>query len=334
MRASILEQDLSFKFRYVAADGNVKGFFVSKKGKATPGHLELDGHQLPYTAILDTTTRDSRLVMVVDRELTPPPIQNELLNAKTLVLEVYKVKALDLERRIDVYSSAKLAQQHKLELEQAGKGELYRAELCPVCSATVDLSELDETEYIYCRFCESVFTKDSIIAQGDQYRICDECDFFGRVQGYTEFYFYFLLVVYGYSMKRRHLCDACANSLCWKMLAYNLPFILGLPNALWQKYRSISGRDPKLASLSKANQLLKKGQVRPAQELYDQMQYRYPNHPGFHYNLALGHIFAKDLESALKHLNSSLEHCSNYLPSIRLAHSLEEELNKAIATSQ
>jgi len=45
-----------------------------------------------------------------------------------------------------------------------GKGDLFRVETCPVCGALVNCSKLDRSHYIYCRFCDSVFTRKGEVA--------------------------------------------------------------------------------------------------------------------------------------------------------------------------
>src|SRR5690606_12310932 len=116
-----------------------------------------------------------------------------LADQSVLILSVSKVKALDLERFVDRVSSYIQTEQHRKKLDAEGKSDLFHTMICPECNAVVDLSELDKSHYVYCRFCESVFTArdHSVTTQGHAYRVCEECHMYARVQGYTEFYFYF-----------------------------------------------------------------------------------------------------------------------------------------------
>ena len=144
-----------------------------------------------------------------------------------------RASAEKLERHVDRYSSKIEAERYKEALIKEGRGSEYRVVECPCCSATVNLSEYPKTSFVYCRFCETVFGEGLQRLKGvEQYRECDECGFHDRVQSYGEFYFYFLLVVYGFSHKRRHMCDACAAALANKLLAINAIFVLGVPNAI------------------------------------------------------------------------------------------------------
>jgi DNA-directed RNA polymerase subunit RPC12/RpoP len=146
-----------------------------------------------------------------------------------LALEVQGVQARDLERTIDRRASALAAQRHKRELAAAGDENRYRVMTCPHCQATIDLSDFERTRYVYCRYCGSILDRGGgIVSSGDAYHVCSECQMFGRVRGYTVFYFYFLLVVYGFSYGRRYLCDTCAVRTAQRALLLNLIFLLVL----------------------------------------------------------------------------------------------------------
>ena len=246
-------QGVEFKFRYVR-DGDNQGL-MARKGSAGMEGLTLGEDRLPYAHIIDTTTRDKRLLLVVSPQAPLTGDAAKYLNGQVLVLEVYKVQALELEKIVDRACSIQEATRNKERLLEEGKGELFRTVMCPECKAVVDVSELSETPYVYCRYCESVLRDRATATSGADYRICDECGFFNRVKGYTQFYFYFLLVVYGFSYKRRHLCDNCVGPIFWKTLLMNLIFILGVPSAIYMKIKSMVGRDPTLKELNKAARL-------------------------------------------------------------------------------
>jgi DNA-directed RNA polymerase subunit RPC12/RpoP len=304
------KKELNFKFRFVE-EGDAKGF-LAKKGSATETTLRLDKKIIGYKKVVDTTTRDNRLIIVLD-------------NNSHIVLEVYKIKALELEIYIDRICSYREAEEYKKNLITEGNEHLYYTKVCPHCKAMINLSELKKTDYIYCRYCESVFDKmRRIISIGDNYRLCDECNLFDRVRSYTEFYFYFLLVIYGYSYKKRHMCDHCAGKIAIKTFLLNLIFILGVPSAIWMKIKSVTGRDPKLKKLAKANALSKKGKYAKAAKIYEGLHDAYRNHPGLLMDEAIGRLIGGDPVEASRLLSLSLDSCSNYFPSLELI----ERLNK------
>lgn len=308
-----------FKFRFVK-DGNVSGLFASK-GELQEHALLLKDSAVPLSLIVETTTRDERLVVVLDT--TGGDIPAELARQMTnnfLVLHIYGMKATALEKLIDRKTSVLEVARRKQALERDGKSHLFRVASCPNCQATVDLSELPEAPYSFCRFCESVFgAKIRTTKAASEYRECDECGFYDRIQGYGEFYFYFLLVVYGFRHGRRHLCDDCGASLANKMLAINAIFLLGVPNAVICAIRARAGRDADLSSLSSANRLAKKGRVGDAQQHYDKILHNLPGHPGICYNLARANLQAQQGAAAVRHIQEALTNCPNYEPALRLA---------------
>lgn len=310
--------ELSFKFKFVR--NRYPQGILAQKGYATSECLVLGKQTLDYNDILDTTTRDNRTILLLNANapLDPKTAKN-LTDNSALVLEIYGKPALDLERFIDRISSRKSVERKRQELIAAGNGNLFRSAVCPECEATIDLSSLNRSSYIYCRFCESIFAEhQAAISKGSEYRICDECHMFDRVQGYTEFYFYFLLVVYGFSYNRRYLCDTCANRVFWKTLLINFIFILGILPSLWIKIKSLKGRDRHLKNLPKANALAKKGKYQQALSIYTQLEDSYPQHPGLLMNQGLGHLFANDVPGAMGCFGRSLQGCSNYGPTLRL----------------
>ena len=317
--------ELIFKFQYVK-NGHTQGFWA-KKGKATETEILLGDERLIYEDIADSTTRDNRLILAMSPSASlSQNVTNNLVDNSVLVLEIHKTNALTLERWIDRISSKKAAQQKQQQLIANGQGNLFYSVTCPHCEATIDLSGLNRSTYIYCRFCETVFKQTSgIVTQGEDYHICDECRMFGRVQGYTEFYFYFLLVIYGYYSKRRFLCGNCANKVFWKMLLINFIFILGIIPSIWLKIKSICGRDSSLKQLAKANALAEKGNYQKASLFYKQCHQKYPEHPGLLMNEGIGHLLGQDQQGAMSIFQRSLQSCSNYYPVIQLLQKMEPE---------
>ncbi len=309
-----------FKFRYVTG-GSVSGLFAIK-GQLSEDGLKLGEHLLRFSSVVDSTTRDERVVLTIDS--SDPELGTELRKKLQqdafLVLHIYGMKAEGLERLIDRHASAHEAEECRARLVAEGRGELFRTTLCPCCSATVNLSELPETPYVYCRFCETLFGQQTSRPKGkNSYRHCDECGYFDRVQGYGEFYFYFLLVVYGFSHQRRHLCDDCGASLANKLLAINAIFLLGVPNALACAFRARSGRDQDLSPLAKANRLAKKGKMDLANAEYLKVLDVLPGHPGIHLNMARGYLTCQSAGEGFSHLRQSIDACSNFDPALMIA---------------
>ena len=315
---------LEFKFYYIGADGNAAGF-GAKRGRVTPTAVELKDTEIPHTAILDTMARDNRLILVVDTIQVPGKIAKHFTNGQILALQVSKAKPVELKKMIDQITSIHRAKRHKDELEAKGEGDTFRCLVCPQCEATLDVSGLPDTVYVHCPYCESIAQHDGrLIPSGERYRQCEECGWFDRVQGYTEFYFYFLLVLYGFSYKRRYLCDVCVNRVFWKVLLMNIIFILGIPPAIWMKIKSKLRREVGLREIARANTLARKGRSVEALQLYNNVLDRHPGHPGIHYDQALGALLENQLITAREFLDLSLQQCANYTPARYLLEQLDE----------
>jgi hypothetical protein len=315
--------DLPFKFKFVK-NGRTQSLFP-KKGTATQDSIVLGKDVLSYDDIVDTTTRDQRIVLALSStNHLSSSLQKSLAGGSAIVLEVSGVKAKDLEKQVDRIASQKAIDQRKQHLLEIGQGHLLRVVSCSDCEATIDLTDYERSAHIYCRFCESIFKENQPpLAQGSTYRICDECGLFDRIRGYTEFYFFFFVVAYAFSYKRRYVCDHCANGLFWKTFLTNLIFILGIPASIYIKIKLMSGRDPALKELARANAFAKKGQYDKAAPIYSQLSQNYLEHPGLLMNEGIGHLVAKDSAGAVQCWQRSLQSCSNYHPTLRLLYSLQ-----------
>ncbi|MBN2497214.1 MAG: hypothetical protein JXR96_21655 [Deltaproteobacteria bacterium] len=305
----------AFKFRHVS-NGQAVGF-RSQRGNLDEKGLLLGDAFIEHAAIKDTLVRDNRLVLALE-------------GREPFVIHVYGIPARELEKAIDRYSSARQAELSKAELERKGEGHSFRTAACPACGATIDLSGFDKSSYVYCRFCESLLDRGGqLVNSGDAYRVCDECGLFDRVKGYTEFYFYFLLVVYGFSSRRRHVCDNCAHRLFLKTFFINLIFLVGIIPSLVLKFKSMSGRATDFAGLPRANKLASKGRFDQADREYTTILQKHPEHPGILFNQAMGHLKGGDAGQGIDLLKRSLKSCTNYLPSARLAMALSKAAEQA-----
>ncbi|MCE9556564.1 MAG: hypothetical protein K8T91_24710, partial [Planctomycetes bacterium] len=293
--------------------------FTAWRGVATPQALTLGDDTITYDRIVDRAVVDDRLILgIASPETLSAGSAKFLLPGGFLPLVVYSV-AGPLLRTIDRYSSLAHCEAHRRQLTANGKENEYYSIDCPNCQAAVDLSELSETPYVYCGYCESIISQTGeLVTNGQQYRVCEACRMFDRVRGHTEFYFYFLLVVYGFSSNRKHVCDACAHGLFIKTLLANALFVLGIPNAIAIKIRSLTGRDPRLNRLSQANRLALSGSFERSTPLYREMHQAIQGHPGLLYNEALGYFQGNRTDEGAKLLEAALKSCANYGPVLRI----------------
>ena len=191
---SNLSKEQDFKAKYVV-NGEAVGF-GRVKGRWGDDGIYLGEDFLPFDVILDTTSRDARIVMVLDSTFQPTGnMAKRVMKGSVIALEPSGMAAGKLEMAIDRRCSARESAVKRRQLESEGQAHLIREETCPVCESTVDLSGLERTDYTYCRFCETLFTRDKC-TDGNEYTTCDQCGMFDHIQPYTEFYFYFLLSVH------------------------------------------------------------------------------------------------------------------------------------------
>ena len=328
-----MSADLTFKFRFVRGS-QTTGLFATQ-GRVKGDDLILGEDPLPMSQVLKVEARDNRLILVLNEgvQLTGK-LATESVDGRVLVIEVYKVAPRTLEQQIERVCSAAAAHEHREALEAEGRGEEYREETCPDCQATIDLTGAPPSSYVYCPYCDSIFhqTSHAMATRGESYRTCDECELFDRVRGYTEFYFYFLILFYGFSYKRRFVCDNCAGRLFWRTFLWNFLFLLGIPSSIWIKIKSMTGRDPELRELARANALAKKGDVEGAERIYQSMEGQLAEHPGLKLNRCYAHLEGGDLEGAMVCLQESLDACPNYLPALSVAHRVEQAVGRVGAS--
>jgi len=319
-------QPVHINFKYLFVQNNQATGLFASNGSASDSAITLDGEVISYKDIVDTFSRDNHFVL----SLAPgtqlgPKTAKRLQNNQHLALAISKVKAYDLKKHVDRFGSSIWAETHRQQLLSEGKENQFNSLVCPHCQATVDVSGFERTTYVYCPYCGSIVNYSlKIISNSDTYTICDECHMYDRVRGYTIFNFYFLLVVYGYSVQRRFVCDNCATRLAQRALLINLLFILGVPFAIYMWIKAQTGREPYFQNLAKANQLARKGKFKEADEIYDQLFSLYPDHPGLLMNKGLGHLHGKDGNGAIGSLTKSLRVCANYFPSINLIRQLQQ----------
>jgi hypothetical protein len=309
---------MNFKFRYLDENGRETGF-LNSKGSFDGDTLVLGEHAIPAAFIMQTHMRQKYLVLGVLGENGPV----------VLSLAINSGSAVQLKQAIDITRSRAQADFHKKKMVEEGRASDYREQLCQHCSATIVLANMPKTPQLYCDFCDTLTTVDSPESappKEHEFRICDECGLFSKPRLFTFLYFYFLLVVYGYSYRQAWRCPACMRNDAWTMLLANLLFVLGVPNALLQLWRSYGGGigEPAFAGLDDANIQVKAGNVSAALPNYSAIIDRVPFCAGVKFNLGMGLIKQQDFEHARQTFEMSLDDCANYTPSFRgLMHCLE-----------
>lgn len=302
--------EISFKFKFLDEKGQEQGLF-SKKGRFDGQTLHLDASAIPASAIAHLDNRDNRVVLAVAQKQGDPA---------TVLFSVTSGNVNMLKEALGKARSAAWAVAHREELKAKGREQEFRSVNCPQCNATIDVTGHRESPQISCDFCHSISSISSPSKEEKSYRICDECGMYSKPRRFTIFYFYFLLVVYGWSSRSTWRCPACMRGDAWKMLFGNLIFVLGVPVAIVQLFRAYGGADlsAMYKGLDSANLKARKGNIEGAIADYRKMLNTHPNAAGIKYNIGLALIQQNQLGPAAITLDAALDDCCNYQPAANL----------------
>jgi len=298
-----------FKFHWLSEEGQATTMFA-RKGSFDGEFLILEETEIPVGIILQSIVQENRMVLAFFTGDEENPVGHLLIQTGV---------ANDLKEQLDIARSDVWAKQHKEELVKKGLGHTYRDEECPVCTARLILTDMPETPQLFCHFCDSLTTIDQAeepVSREEDYSLCEECGMFSKPQKFTIFYFYFLLVVYGWWSKTTRRCPPCMRGEAWKMLFGNLIFLLGVPVAIIQLIRcygadTVSG---KFKGLNAGNVHARAGDVAKALEMYREILERVPFSAGVKYNLGMALLMQGDDERAADTFELALEDCANYVP--------------------
>lgn len=303
---------IRFKFHWVDENGTATGF-LAKKGALDQETLTLDDVQIPAAVIMDVEIRGQYLIIAVMTE------EDE---ASQLVIQTGKAKELKAE--LGRIRSSFWADAHRKHLEEKGLGHTFRRVICPACASVIDLTDMDDTPQVSCGFCNTISTLERGVPDDGEssavsergYQLCDECGMYSKPRQFTIFYFYFLVVFYGWRYHTTWRCPGCMRGEAWKMLFGNLLFILGVPVALVQLFRSYGGTDigGLFRGLDKANLLARKGDLEGAIRTYRTMLDHSPVSAGVKYNIGLALLQQQRQSDAARIFESALADCSNYEP--------------------
>ena len=296
-----------FKYQIINEAGQPTSW-LSKKGKFDGVQIHIDGESFPATAIYHTTLVNKVFVFVLGGSDGGARVVSMLVhsgNVKQLKTEIDKIRSA---------AQVTLAEQVWRSQGQAGA---FRKEVCPNCSATLDLSNFDATPQLFCDYCDTVYTvpkQPETPINESEYRLCEHCGMYSRPRKFTEFYFYFLFVAYGFWTKESMRCPACMRGTAWKMFAINFLFVLGTIPSIYQLIRAYASDKVGgvLSGLHTANLKATKRNYSAATKIYQSILERVPVAAGIHYNLGLALVQNQEWERASAAFELSLDDCSNY----------------------
>jgi len=297
----------TFKYQLLNEAGQPTTF-LSKKGSFDGVQLDLAGELYLASDILHTMQVKKVLLFVV------PGAEGE---AKAISILMHSGSVKQLRTDIDRIRSAVQVAKEEEAWKAGGQFGVFRKERCPCCDATLNLSRFEPTPQLFCDYCDTVFTvpqQPETPKNEPEYKLCEHCGMYSHPRKFTEFYFYFLFVVYGYWTNESMRCPACMRGTAWKMLAVNFLFILGIIPAIYQLIRAYASdhvAGPFLG-LHAANLKATKRNYSAATKIYQSILERVPYAAGVHYNLGLALVQNKEWERACAAFELSLDDCSNY----------------------
>ncbi|MFP4497251.1 MAG: tetratricopeptide repeat protein [Vulcanimicrobiota bacterium] len=324
----VMKDRYEFKFRYV--NGDFWKNIFSSPADLNRDIFRLDGKDLPLKNIVCSSGLGNRLLLYVDQLLQFDSEISKNVKEDRLELYIYGMPATEIANSLNQNCSKIQFKKRLADLHEEGKQEHARSIQCPDCKSTIDLTFYEESKYTYCYYCQAIFKDRMEPEVPNNYRICIDCGFFGRISEHHEFYFLFLLVVYYFSYNKKLACDKCAHSIFVKTLLTNLIFFLGVPVSIYTKFKSLKGREKGLEDLPKANAFAEKGKLNQAMDLYRNIEKIHPEHPGILMNQGLAYMFANKPQQAMEKFDHAIRICSNYEPAIRKkAYALKPETSLA-----
>ncbi|MDW7692270.1 hypothetical protein R9C00_13985 [Flammeovirgaceae bacterium SG7u.111] len=317
---------LTFTFKFVDKNGKSDGF-ISKLGRINRGGLILDESTIMYQDIYRVERFKNKIVVVLmPFSAIGPAITEHIFEDYTSIMLhisgfAERVQSI-INKRV---SNARLLDKKRSMTPEEVK-ERFRVIDCPNCDATLDLTDLKPSQYIFCKYCDSLFDKHKyLIPGGEDYRNCPETSLFDRVRSNSEYSFYATRQSFAFRVRRYQCGDTFAHILFQRNILKNFTLLIGVPLALYAKYRSTNGRSPAYPEMVKANLLALEGKIEDAEIIYSSLLMRNPNHPGLHLNLGLAYLKAEKKLKALSHFRRSLEGCSNYKPTLRILEKYSDE---------
>ena len=315
---------LQFKFKFIDEEGNEEGF-MSKRGVFAGDVLNLDGEELPTMAIRKVLRRFNRLIL-------------DVMGADgadfVVAFAVTGGDIAELQRQINAVTSRRWAEAHSQALVEEGLQAHFRTQECPHCRSMINLTAFAHTPQCYCTYCDALVTLEGQGPSGEgEYRICDSCGYYARPQEFTVFYFYFLLVIYGFRSRKVYMCSGCMRPEAWKMLAGNALFLLGLPVALWQLARVYRpGAQAGFPGLDTANAHARKGKMQQALLGFEaaegpSKQGGLQGSAGICFNRGRALLEEGDLQQAAAQLQGALALCSNHRPAFEMLAACYEMMN-------
>jgi hypothetical protein len=319
---------LNFRFRYLDTQGKPNSFFYRQARIDEGIGIRLDSDTISIADIHEVSRYETHIALILRPyiSLGKSIADNIIPNTSSLIIEVADDLAADAKSAIDQHRSTWEVYLKKDELIKQNKGYLFKAMQCPECEAWIDQTDIKETPYIYCKYCETLFDKhNEVMPKSENYKVCPECNYYNRVQSYPEFHFYALPSHTKAKYQKHYCCDTCAQRYHEQTAWRNGLYLVGIPFNIYLKNKMSKGTSQLYEGLTEANRLAQDGNLKEADVIYSALLMRNETHPGILYNLGLAHFKAAQdsdenrilyLEKSYRYFEKSLDMCSNYQPTL------------------
>ncbi len=309
---------VNFSFKYVNRRSKPIGVFFKSATLDEEFILFVD-EKLYYRDIEKIELYNNQIAVVlkpfvaIGKQLTEHMIDNTC----AFIFQVSAGKASDIKlsigRRIS-YDEVN-RKKRKLGFTKRTKVKFFERE-CPRCKAAIDVNDVPTTHYVYCKHCTAIFDRHGeVLPATEDYKICSQCGYYGRVKNHLEFHAYALpktgMVHYS---KKHYCCDTCAENTIRKTRYKNLTLLYGAFVNFREYLKIKAGRNPEYKGLEAANRFAQDGDVAQAEVDYLDILTRYEYHPGIHFNYGLAYLQAGRKREAVAQFEKCLSGCSNYQP--------------------
>ncbi|MCK4666199.1 hypothetical protein KAU33_05595 [Candidatus Dependentiae bacterium] len=301
-----------FVIGFTTHDGKQVEFFSQEEfeSKVEDNGLKLGPTVIPYKFI-ESVLNDKKNSIIL--KLKPDFVVSKELKIY-LSKDFHFYLSIQHGEEVDICKNINIKCSEGFIKENFGKVPDEDISICPVCEAKI-LTRDKDCSYYYCNICNSILDPNlEIISNGNIFKHCPECGYYGRIKKYKEVYCVFLILFHSLKQKTVFLCDSCASKLGWKMLFFNFLFFLGIPSSIAVLIKSKMGRDEKINNLNNGIKLCKKVDLEKAEEYYNDLFDKHYEHPGLLCNFGLGALKNGDLDKSERYFQRALIACPGYTP--------------------
>ena len=311
---------LGFRFRFVDQKGKPKGI-VRDSGSITRDGIFLSQQRIFFEDVHRVAQyRNQVIISLMPYGTSTRQIADNVFPLHNcIVIQVDEQLSQRIKSVID-QRCTNLAMKIKWgHLDTEEWGDHFKHITCPRCEAITELTDVQPSALVYCKYCEAIFDHFGYILPGsEEYKICPECEYYGRVQDYRDYQAFHIGQEAEFSARSFYCCDTCAHRMFMRNVWKNMILVGGFALSAFEKLRSKRNRNPFYKELTEANYLAQNGEMVEADILYSSITFKNGGHPGLHMNYGKAYLQNGERSRAAFQFKKSLEACSNYYPTLEI----------------